>query len=107
MTAPQTIGAALAALPTLSVGQADSLKIDTATVRVWLARVGPADGADPAEAVTVEARVFPQPAGSPEWQVVATTRADARLRELAPALDGPSAQLAGDLARIIRRELHA
>jgi hypothetical protein len=36
--------AELQALPTLSTGQADDLKVDTGTERVWLARVGVVDG---------------------------------------------------------------
>ena len=34
----------LEALPTLCVGQADDLKIDTGEERVWLSRCGPEDG---------------------------------------------------------------
>lgn len=34
----------LAQLPTLTVGQADDLKIDTGTERVWLSRCGAEDG---------------------------------------------------------------
>ncbi len=34
----------LEALPTLCVGQADDLKIDTGEERVWLSRMTPADG---------------------------------------------------------------
>jgi len=34
----------LKGLPTLCVGQSDSLKIEKATERVWLARTGVADG---------------------------------------------------------------
>ena len=41
-------------LPTLSTGQADSLKIDTAGMRVWLSRCGLADGARYRRGVTVE-----------------------------------------------------
>jgi hypothetical protein len=31
-------------MPTLCVGQAADLKVDTGTVRVWLSRCGPEDG---------------------------------------------------------------
>lgn len=31
-------------LPTLAVGQADDLKVDTGSIRVWLSRCGPEDG---------------------------------------------------------------
>jgi hypothetical protein len=41
-------------LPTLSVGQADDLKVDTGTRRVWLGRCGVADGAIYDNQVTVE-----------------------------------------------------
>jgi hypothetical protein len=34
----------LEAMPTLSVGQAANLKIDTGTMRVWVSRCGLADG---------------------------------------------------------------
>lgn len=36
--------AELQALPTLSVGQADDLKVDDGTTRIWLSRVGVDDG---------------------------------------------------------------
>jgi hypothetical protein len=42
----------LAALPTLCVGQADDLKVETDTTRVWLSRCSPEDGAY--DEVTVE-----------------------------------------------------
>lgn len=42
----QYIRAELEKLPTLCVGQADDLKIDTGTIRVWLSRVD--------ESITVE-----------------------------------------------------
>ena len=41
-------------LPTLSVGQADDLKIDDGTTRVWLCRCGVADGMPYNDAITVE-----------------------------------------------------
>lgn len=41
-------------LPTLSTGQADDLKIDRPTVRVWLSRCGYKDGEPFAHKVTVE-----------------------------------------------------
>lgn len=41
-------------LPTLSVGQADDLKIDDGDVRVWLCRCGIADGMPHDNNVTVE-----------------------------------------------------
>ena len=105
----RTIGEALAGLPTLSESQADSLKLQTAGVRVWLSRMTDEDGADPREAVTVEARVWPQPTGSPEWHTVATTRSTTPLRplDLAMGLDGPPAMVAADLARIINAEVRA
>jgi len=34
----------LEALPTLAVGQADNLKVDTGKVRIWLSRCTVADG---------------------------------------------------------------
>lgn len=46
----------LCALTTLSVGQADDLKIDAGDVRVWVSRVGPADGAQYEHAVEIEVR---------------------------------------------------
>lgn len=46
----------LEALPTLSASQADDLKIDTGSTRVWLARVTKDDGADCDNEVTVEQR---------------------------------------------------
>lgn len=44
----------LRALPTLSVGQADSLKIETEDTRVWLCRCGVADGMPYDNQVTIE-----------------------------------------------------
>jgi hypothetical protein len=41
-------------LPTLATGQADNLKIDTGTIRVWLCRCGIADGMPYDNAITVE-----------------------------------------------------
>ena len=41
-------------LPTLSTGQADSLKIDTGEKRVWLCRCGVADGMPYENQVTIE-----------------------------------------------------
>jgi len=41
-------------LPTLSTGQADDLKIDTAGMRVWLCRCGLSDGARFRRGVSVE-----------------------------------------------------
>lgn len=41
-------------LPTLCVGQADSLKIDNGKTRVWLCRCGIADGMPYDNAVTIE-----------------------------------------------------
>jgi hypothetical protein len=46
--------AELEPLPTLCVGQASSLKIETATERVWLSRMTEADGAIYSHAVEVE-----------------------------------------------------
>lgn len=44
----------LKALPTLSTGQADSLKIETANTRVWLSRCTVEDGEPYDNKVTVE-----------------------------------------------------
>lgn len=44
----------LKALPTLAVGQADDLKMDTGTVRVWLSRCTVEDGEPYDNKVTVE-----------------------------------------------------
>ena len=44
----------LRALPTLSVRQADDLKVDTGATRVWLCRCGVADGMPYDNQVTVE-----------------------------------------------------
>jgi CDGSH-type Zn-finger protein len=41
-------------LPTLCVGQADSLKIEKKNMRVWLCRCGIADGMPYDEQVTIE-----------------------------------------------------
>jgi len=46
--------AALEAAPTKSVGQADSLKIETGRTRVWLCRCGIADGMPYDNQITVE-----------------------------------------------------
>jgi hypothetical protein len=44
----------LRSLPTLSVAQADNLKIDTGTERVWLSRCGVEDGEPYDDKITVE-----------------------------------------------------
>lgn len=44
----------LNALPTLSVSQADSLKVDTGKIRVWISRCGIADGEPYDNKVTIE-----------------------------------------------------
>lgn len=44
----------LEAMPTLSVGQADDLKIETADTRVWLSRMTVEDGQPYDNQVTVE-----------------------------------------------------
>lgn len=44
----------LESMPTLSVGQADDLKVDTGDNRVWLARTTVADGEPYNNKVTVE-----------------------------------------------------
>jgi hypothetical protein len=49
--------ATLNALPTLSVSQADSLKVDNGNYRVWLSRCTVADGEPYPNKVTVERRV--------------------------------------------------
>ncbi len=41
-------------LPTLSVSQADNLKVDDGETRVWLCRCGVADGMPYDDAITVE-----------------------------------------------------
>jgi hypothetical protein len=46
--------AELQAMPTLSTGQADDLKVDTGTERVWLSRCTVADGEPYDHKVTVE-----------------------------------------------------
>jgi hypothetical protein len=46
--------AQLSQMPTLAVGQADDLKVDTGTVRVWISRVGKADGAASDHEISVE-----------------------------------------------------
>lgn len=43
-------------MPTLSVGQADDLKVDTGTERVWLSRCTVKDGEPYDRKVTVETR---------------------------------------------------
>ena len=48
----------LEALPTLSVGQADDLKIETEVTRIWLSRCGVEDGEPFPNKVTVEAWDF-------------------------------------------------
>lgn len=45
----------LEALPTLSVGQADDLKVDTGRTRVWLSRCTVEDGEPYDNKVTIEA----------------------------------------------------
>jgi hypothetical protein len=44
----------LRSLPTLSVAQADNLKIDTGTERVWLSRCGIEDGEPYDDKITIE-----------------------------------------------------
>lgn len=44
----------LEAMPTLTVGQADDLKVETEDVRIWLSRCGVADGEPYEDKVTVE-----------------------------------------------------
>lgn len=44
----------LEALPTLSQGQADDLKIDTGGTRIWLSRCGVEDGEPCNNKVTIE-----------------------------------------------------
>lgn len=44
----------LEAMPTISQGWTDDLKIDTGNMRVWLSRLGVEDGEDFPNAVTVE-----------------------------------------------------
>lgn len=46
--------AELEALPTLRQGQADDLKIDAGSVRIWLSRCGVADGEPCENKVTIE-----------------------------------------------------
>jgi hypothetical protein len=62
--------AELEALPTLCVGQADDLKIETAEYRVWLCRAGVADGMYAENVVTVEACF------DGRWRTIATYAAD-------------------------------
>ena len=54
---PRTL-AELEALPDLGVSQADSLKFDDGTTRVWLSRCGVADGEPYPNKVTVEVLRF-------------------------------------------------
>lgn len=55
MSTPATIYAEdLRDRPTLAVGQADNLKIDTGETRYWLCRCGIADGMPVDDVVTVE-----------------------------------------------------
>ena len=44
----------LEAMPTLTVGQADNLKIENETIRIWLSRCSVADGEPYDNKVTVE-----------------------------------------------------
>ena len=46
--------AELEALPTLSEGQADDLKVDSGTIRIWLSRCGVEDGEPCDNKVTIE-----------------------------------------------------
>lgn len=46
--------AALKAMPTLAVGQADDLKVDEDGERVWLARTAIADGEPYDDKITIE-----------------------------------------------------
>lgn len=41
-------------MPTLSVGQADNLKVDTGSTRVWLCRLGFVDGMPYDDQITIE-----------------------------------------------------
>jgi len=54
MAAERYTRAELESLPTLAVGQADNLKIDDGSTRVWLCRCGIADGMALDALVTVE-----------------------------------------------------
>jgi hypothetical protein len=64
--------AELSALPTLSQGQADDLKIDTGTDRVWLSRMTVADGMPYDNQVTEE--YFNQETGA--WETLAQYMAE-------------------------------
>lgn len=54
MTVAQLTADDIRDLPTLSVGQADDLKVDDGTTRVWLSRCGVADGMPYDDAITIE-----------------------------------------------------
>jgi hypothetical protein len=51
---PRYTASELEQMDTLSVGQADNLKVDTGTERVWLSRCGVEDGEPFDHKVTVE-----------------------------------------------------
>jgi hypothetical protein len=76
MLVPHYGAAELRALPTLSVGQADDLKVDTDLprgmgIRVWISRLTVEDGMPYENGVTVEYRV------GGRWYTVAEYAADA------------------------------
>ena len=101
--ATRTIGEALESLPTITTGHMHDLKAETDRVRVWLSRMTPQDGADPADAVAVE--VLATCGG---WVDLASLPVDvpvAFLRSAFLAHCGLRAELAGDLARIITHEI--
>lgn len=59
----------LEAMPTITVGQADDLKLETGNIRIWLSRCGVADGEPYENKVTVESRGFYS------WRTVETYQA--------------------------------
>lgn len=59
----------LKALPTLTTGQADNLKIETENTRVWLSRCTVEDGEPYNNKVTVEQYI------NDKWQIVDTYEA--------------------------------
>lgn len=68
--------AELEALPTLAQGQADDLKIETATRRIWLSRMTVADGMEYDNQVSIEEyRDDARPGRFGSWVIVETYQA--------------------------------
>lgn len=101
-----TLGDALEGCPTIAVGHADDLKVQTHSIRVWLSRMGPEDGLDPADAVSIEAHCVSY-CGN-DWADLASLPADVPVPMMRSALVsrcGLSPELAGDVARVVAAEL--